>query len=110
VSLVQGGERRTLARGILGGVRTIRPAWSPDSRWVSYCEYGMFSPRNLFVANARTGQARQVTHFVGSSEGIDRHAWLPDGRHIIVSYVAGAANRRLTTSVCSTSKTVPSTA
>ncbi len=85
VTTLDGGEARPLGRAIPGGV--IRPAWSPDNRWLSYCRGGLFAPSNLFVIDVKTGQERQVTHFTRGNEGVFQHAWLPDNRHLAVSYV-----------------------
>ena len=82
---VDGGSRRVLATGGLAVV--ARPGWSPDGRVVSFVRGGLFAPNNLWLVDLATGAERQVTHFTHSIEGIDTHAWLPDGRHIVVSYV-----------------------
>jgi Tol biopolymer transport system component len=87
-SALDGSGKRTLARDITaGGGGLIRAAWSPDGRWLSYRRSGLFAPSNLFVIDVRTGQERQVTHFTRSIEGVFQHAWLPDNRHLVVSYV-----------------------
>ena len=85
VTKLEGGAPRTLGRAVPGGV--IRTAWSPDNRWLSYCRGGLFAPSNLFVVDVKSGQERQVTHFTRGNEGVFQHAWLPDNRHLAVSYV-----------------------
>ena len=87
VRALDGSNTRMLTRGVLGGILSVRPAWSPDSRHVSYVQRGLFAPSNLFAVEINTGQIRQVTQFKKSGEGIEGQAWLPDNRHIIVSYV-----------------------
>jgi eukaryotic-like serine/threonine-protein kinase len=87
VSALDGGGTRTLARGVLGGALIVRPGWSPDGHWISFIRGGLFAPNNLFLVEVGTGQERQVTHFTKSGEGVASHAWLPDGRHLVIAYV-----------------------
>jgi Tol biopolymer transport system component len=54
----------------------------------------LFSPANLFIVDTSTGTERQVTHFGRPGEGVTEHAWLPDNRHIAVSYAASANRPR----------------
>src|SRR5262249_4772933 len=35
-----------------------------------------------------SGQERQVTRFTRPTQGVGQHAWLPDNRHIVASYVS----------------------
>jgi tricorn protease len=42
-------------------VRTLSPAWSPDSRWVAYSAHLNSLYRAIFVADAETGERHQVT-------------------------------------------------
>ena len=87
VSPLEGSGRRTLARRILSGALVTRSAWSPDGRWLSYVRGGLFAPNNLFVVEVNTGQEHAVTQFTRSGEGVESHVWLPDNRHLVVSYV-----------------------
>ncbi len=87
VTPLEGSGTRTLARRILSGALVTRPAWSPDGRWLSYVRGGLFAPNNLFVVEVSTGQEHAVTQFSRSGEGIESHVWLPDNRHVVVSYV-----------------------
>ena len=41
--------------------RTLQPVWSPDSRWVAYTAHLNTLFRAVFVADAETGESRQVT-------------------------------------------------
>lgn len=85
VSELDGTGKRTFADDVQGG--TPRGAWSPDGRWLTYLSYGLFAPSNLVAIEVSTGRSRQVTKFSRSNEGIGSHAWLPDNRHLVVSYV-----------------------
>ena len=87
VSALDGSGTRTLAQGLVGGVLTVPPAWSPDGRWVSFVRGGLFAPNNLFLVEVSSGQERPVTQFTRSGEGVESHAWLPDNRHLVVAYV-----------------------
>ena len=87
MSAVDGSGTRTLRQGLIGGVLTIPPAWSPDGHWVSFIRGGLFAPNNLFLVEVTTGKERQVTQFNKSGEGVESHAWLPDNRHLVVAYV-----------------------
>ena len=84
---LDGSGTRTLARRILSGALVTRPAWSPDGRWLSFVRGGLFAPNNLFVVEVSTGQEHAVTQFTRSGEGVESHVWLPDNRHLVVSYV-----------------------
>jgi eukaryotic-like serine/threonine-protein kinase len=86
VSALDGTGTRRLADGLRG---VSRPALSPDGRWISYSDGGLFEPRNLFIVAARGGRTRQITHFTRSGEGIQWQAWLPDSRHLLVAYSSG---------------------
>ncbi len=85
VSDVDGAGGRTLAENVLTSAG--RPAWSPDGRRLAFVRGGLFAPGNLFVVDTATGRERQVTHFTRSIEGVSSQAWLPDGQHLVVSYV-----------------------
>ena len=62
-----------------------RPSWWP--RPAACVPAGqLFQTRNLFVADVASGQVRRVTRFERSTEGTITQAWLPDNRHLVVSY------------------------
>jgi tricorn protease len=42
-------------------VRTLNPTWSPDSKWVAFSAHLNTLYRAIFVADAETGEAHQVT-------------------------------------------------
>ena len=75
-----GSERRSATAGTAGMV--------PRRTFSRVLAGGSFLPRNLFVVNMADGTVRQVTHFENSGEGTLTQAWLPDGRHLLVSYWA----------------------
>jgi len=85
VAALDGSSTRILVRSVPGG-DSERPAWSPDGRWLSYARWNLFGPINLWLVEVATGHSRQITRFVGSSDGIGSHAWLPDSRHLVVTY------------------------
>ena len=80
-----------IARGF--DVGTPRAAWSHDGRWLAYIRGSLFSAHNLFVMAAEGGRELQVTRFTKGTEGLSYGAlnsslqWLPNNRHIVVSYV-----------------------
>jgi tricorn protease len=41
--------------------RTVNPVWSPDSKWVAYASHLDSLYHAIFVSNAETGEAKQVT-------------------------------------------------
>ena len=87
VGAADGANPRTLVRG-LAFQPAAPPAWSPDNRHIAYSTGGLFQPRNLSVVDADDGTVRQVTRFTNSGEGPTTQSWLPDGRHLLVSYWA----------------------
>jgi Tol biopolymer transport system component len=87
VAGIDGANPQTLVRG-LAFQPPLPPAWSRDSRFIAYSTGGLFQPRNLSIVKADDGSVRQVTHFENSGEGPTTQAWLPDGRHLLVSYWA----------------------
>jgi serine/threonine-protein kinase len=88
VTTEDGGNKRVLVEKVAFVVAMAAPAWSADARSLAYSSGGLFAPRNLFIVNVDDGRSRQITHFTRSTEGVQTQAWLPDNRHIIVSYVS----------------------
>jgi Tol biopolymer transport system component len=84
---LDGSGVRILARGLAAGVFGARTAWSPDSRRLAYSQAGLFTPSNLFVVDTTSGKTEQLTRFTRSNQGVQTFAWLPDNRHLVVSYV-----------------------
>ena len=93
VGAIDGSNPRVLASdfNVGSGYSNVpgpgRAVWSPDGRLLAYSAGGLFAPRNLFVIDVASGDARQVTQFTGGIEGVVTQAWLPDNRHLIVSYI-----------------------
>ena len=46
---------------IMVPARTLNPSWSPDSKWVAYSAHLRSLYRAIFIANAETGEAKQLT-------------------------------------------------
>lgn len=83
---LSGEEKRTLAQHI-STFPPLRASWSRDGRRLSFVRAGLFAIPNLFIVDAAGGDERQVTHISDGSGGtIGQHAWLPDNRHLVVSY------------------------
>jgi eukaryotic-like serine/threonine-protein kinase len=80
---LDGAAVQTIARTLPGLGPALR--WSPDGRWLSYTQTGLFASSNLFVFDVNTSEARQVTRFQGTQEGVHSHTWL-DNHHLVVSY------------------------
>lgn len=77
-----------LVRGISPGHGTPHPAWSFDGRWIAYSAGALFGPASVFVVDVKTGQQREITRLpAGGTNTEGQLAWLPDNRHLIVSYV-----------------------
>ncbi len=89
VGAADGSGPRVLAAHLApqsAGGQVSRPVWSRDARTIAYSSGELSEPRNLFAVDVASGRARQVTQFTGGVDGIHTQAWLPDNRHLIVSY------------------------
>jgi serine/threonine protein kinase len=86
VMALDGSGARTLVERIRIG--TFRPAWSPDNRLITYSDWALFGPTNVFVVDAATGQQRRVAQLPPPAATNDggQPAWLPDSRHLVISY------------------------
>jgi serine/threonine protein kinase len=86
VMALDGSGARTLVERIRTG--SFRPAWSPDGRWVTYSNWPLFGPTDVFVVDAATGQQRRVAQLPPPAATNDggRPVWLPDNRHLVISY------------------------
>jgi eukaryotic-like serine/threonine-protein kinase len=82
---LDGQGKRTLVPSVPSG--DPFPVWSPNGQWLAFAQPGLFTTHNLFLVDVKNAETRQVTHFTSSSEGIVQQAWLPDSRHLVVSYV-----------------------
>ncbi len=47
--------------------RTLNPAWSPDSKWIAYASRLKSMFHAIFIANAETGESRQITDGLADS-------------------------------------------
>jgi serine/threonine protein kinase/tricorn protease-like protein len=88
VGAIDGGGHRVLAKDVQGVVGISPPSWAPDGESIAYSSSGLFAPRNLFVISLADGRTRQVTDFQRSTEGPQTWVWLPDSRHLVISYFA----------------------
>lgn len=59
--------------------RTLNPVWSPDSKWVAYSSRLKSLYHVIFIANAETGEAKQVTD--GLSDAV-WPAWDAGGKYL----------------------------
>jgi len=86
VMALDGSGARSLVERLRTGV--FRPAWSPNSRWITYSDWALFGPTSVFVVDVATGQQRQVAQLPPPAAANDggQPAWLPDNRHLVISY------------------------
>ena len=84
MQVLPGGTPQVLVKG---SPDASLPRWSRDGRWLAFTRAGLFAPRNLFVVDVTSGRVRQATQFRRGDEGISSHDWLPDSRHLAVSFV-----------------------
>jgi tricorn protease len=59
--------------------RTLNPVWSPDSKWVAYASRLRSLYHAIFVANAETGESKQVTD--GLADAV-WPAWDASGKYL----------------------------
>ncbi len=59
--------------------RTLNPVWSPDSKWVAYSSRLKSLYHAIFISNAETGEARQVTDALADSVW---PAWDAGGKYL----------------------------
>jgi Tol biopolymer transport system component/C-terminal processing protease CtpA/Prc len=55
--------------------------WSPDSKWIAYVPVGDKSFKNVFVAPAAGGEARQISFLANSNS--NTITWSPDGTFVL---------------------------
>jgi Tol biopolymer transport system component len=86
VRALDGSSVRTLVEHIRTG--TFRPAWSPDGRRLTYSNWPLFGPTDVFVVDVETGQQRRVAQLPPPAATNDggKPVWLPDNRHLVISY------------------------
>ncbi len=59
--------------------RTVNPVWSPDSKWVAYASHLNTLYHAIFIANAETGETKQVTD--GLADAV-WPAWDASGKYL----------------------------
>lgn len=59
--------------------RTLNPVWSPDSKWVAYSSRLKSMYHAIFVANAETGESKQITDGLADSVW---PAWDAGGKYL----------------------------
>src|SRR5207302_7496196 len=72
IDLGEGGKVRKVASEPLYGpdrLRTLRPAWSPDSKWIAYALGNKAAYHTVYLYGLATGKATAVTD--GLSDAID---------------------------------------
>jgi len=86
VMALDGSGARSLVERIRAG--GFRPAWSPNGRWITYSDWALFGPTNVFVVDVATGQQRRVAQLAPPAAANDggQPVWLPDNRHLVISY------------------------
>ena len=82
------GDTKVLATGEVisfGGNAIGSPAWSPDSKWVSYTKEAANLMAHVYLVPADGGAERRLTDADSFSDG--NAIWTGDGKHIV--YVGG---------------------
>ena len=82
------GDTKVLTTGEVisfGGNAIGNPAWSPDSKWVSYTKEGANLMAHVYLVSADGGPERRLTDADSFSDG--NAVWTGDGKHIV--YVGG---------------------
>ncbi|HYJ91104.1 MAG TPA: PDZ domain-containing protein, partial [Pyrinomonadaceae bacterium] len=64
---------------IMVPARTLNPTWSPDSKWVAYSAHLKSLYRAIFIANAETGEVKQLTD--GLSDAV-WPVWDANGKYL----------------------------
>ncbi len=59
--------------------RTLNPVWSPDSKWIAYASRLKSLYHAIFVSDAETGEARQVTDSLADAIS---PAWDANGKYL----------------------------
>jgi len=86
VMAIDGSGTKTLVKGLRTG--PVRPAWSRDGRLLTYSNWALFGPTDVFVIDVATGQQRRVAQLPPPAAANDggQPVWLPDNRHLVISY------------------------
>ena len=79
------GETKELAKGDVisfGGNAIVTPAWSPDSKWVSFTKEGPNLMPHVYLVSAEGGPEKRLLPDADSySDG--NAVWTGDGKHIV---------------------------
>ncbi|MGO4757643.1 amidohydrolase, partial [Streptomyces sp. 2MCAF27] len=90
------GTERTLAAPLGGGGLPGRPSWSPDGRFIAYCDRNRLNQRfregynliRIVAANSGNSGAARLYALAPHTSLSDRYdsgpVWSPDGRHLAV--------------------------
>jgi dipeptidyl aminopeptidase/acylaminoacyl peptidase len=74
-----GSQQLSLTSAAYG---TRKPRWSPDGRYLTYIASVAGSDKDqIMLLDRRGGAPRQLTHVTGD---IDRYAWSPDGKRLVL--------------------------
>jgi tricorn protease len=71
-----------LYTGAVAPFQGVRPAWSPDSRWLAFGVTDHKSFRNVYVVPAAGGEARPVSFLANGDTG-SQIAWSKDGKYLV---------------------------
>ena len=83
VMALDGSGARTLVERIRTGPG--RPAWSPDSRSITYSDWALFGPTTCSSSMRRQDSSVGWRSSRTANDG-GQPAWLPDNRHLVISY------------------------
>jgi tricorn protease len=61
IDTTTGAMKQVGSDPIMVPARTLDPTWSPDSKWVAYAAHLRSLYKAIFIANAETGESKQLT-------------------------------------------------
>lgn len=89
LSLVSLRDGKTRKVALPEAVKMGFPQWSHDGRWIAFVRYKE-DGTELWVVNAMTAEARQLTPAILNSVLGLGFSWQPDSRHLIVNTIVEA--------------------